>query len=954
MKGCYLEKWLIPSSILIALFSSNLSVAQVIGDTTLPVGERSQVTGNPNFQIDGGATRGGNLFHSFSDFSIPTGGSAFFNNAADIQNILTRVTGASISNIDGLIRANGTANLFLLNPNGIIFGQNASLNIGGSFVGTTANALEFGNLGFFSASNPEAPSALLTINPSALFFNQIAAAPIQNSSTAPAGTTLAGANASGLRVRDGRSLLLVGGNISLDGGRLNALGGRVELGGLASGGTVGLNADGNNLTLSFPDSVARSDVFLSNGAQVDVTASNGGSIAVTARNLEMTEGSVLYAGIDRGLGSNTSQAGNISVNATGAINLNNDTEISNLVLQEANGQGGDVNISASTLRLEGGADVVAGTFGAGKGGSLSVDAQNVQLIGTSTDGQSPSALFASAFPNSTGDAGDLTLKTNTLLVRDGAQVNAATFGAGKGGSLSVNAQAVQLIGTSADGKYRSGLGVNADPGSIGDAGELTINTNTLLVRDGAQVSAATFGAGNGGNLSVEAQDVQLIGRSAVGPQFISALATSAQPNSTGDAGELTIKTNTLLVRDGAQVFTGTFGLGNGGNLSVEAQNVQLIGTTADGQTPSGLQASARNSTGDAGELKIKTNTLLVRDGGQIVTATFSEGNAASLIVNAQDVQIIGTSANGQLPSALVAGTARNSTGNAGNLMLNTNTMLVRDGAGVTVESQGTGLAGNMTLNARSIRLDNNAALRANTRSALVDPNTEQATININSQDLILTRNSNIITNATGDNVFGGNIRINTDNLVAVPNENNDISANSANFRGGNVTIRAIGILGIEFREQATPLSDITATGASSELSGTVEINIQDPDPGRGAVQLPTEVVDATDEIATGCRGVQGSSFVVTGRGGLPPTPQQALGDDPRWRDWRTPGVVSRQPNAPANGTLPRSANPPSTKSARVEATGWVFGADGQVILTASAPNVTSLNRWGQPVNCDGS
>jgi filamentous hemagglutinin family protein len=555
MKGCYLEKWLISGSVLIALFSSNLSVAQVVGDTTLPIGERSQVTGNPNFQIDGGATRGGNLFHSFSDFSIPTGGSAFFNNAADVQNILTRVIGGSISNIDGLIQSNGTANLFLLNPNGIIFGQNASLNIGGSFVATTANALEFGNLGFFSASNPEAPSALLTINPSALLFNQIAAAPIQNSSTAPAGTTLAGEDASGLRVPNGRSLLLVGGNISMDGGGLNAFGGRVELGGLASAGTVGLNGDGNNLSLSFPDSVERSDVFLSNGAQVNVLASDGGSIAVNARNLEITGQSVLLAGIESGLGSDNSQAGNIAVNATGAITLNNESAIGNEVQSEARGQGGNVSIRAKTLRIEGGAQVLTETFGAGEAGNLSVDAQNVQLIGTSADGRFRSGLSASANPNSTGDAGDLTIKTNTLLVRDGAVVSTATFGEGKGGDLRIDAQDVQIIGTSADSEVFSGLFASAYSNSTGDAGDLTIKTNTLLVRDGAQVEAVTYSEGNAGNLSVDAQDVQLIGATAdVADSLVySGLFTSAQLGATGKPGDLTIKTNTLLVRDGAQV-----------------------------------------------------------------------------------------------------------------------------------------------------------------------------------------------------------------------------------------------------------------------------------------------------------------------------------------------------------------------------------------------------------------
>ncbi|NEQ19448.1 MAG: S-layer family protein [Microcoleus sp. SIO2G3] len=288
------------------------------------------------------------------------------------------------------------------------------------------------------------------------------------------------------------------------------------------------------------------------------------------------------------------------------------------------------------------------------------------------------------------------------------------------------------------------------------------------------------------------------------------------------------------------------------------------------------------------------------------------------------------------------------------LTIKTNTLLVQDGATVAAPSFGAGTAGNITLNARSIRLDNDGLLIANTRSALVDPNREQATININSQDLILTRNSNITTNATGANVFGGNIRINTDNLVAVPRENSDISANSANFQGGNVTIRASGIFGIEFRAQLTPLSDITATGASSDLSGTVNINVQVVDPARGVAELPTNVVDASGAIAQGCRDVRDSSFVVTGRGGLPPTPQQALGDDPRWRDWRTPAEFSRQPNTPGDGTLPPSANPASTKSALVEAAGWAIEPDGKVILTTTVSNVSFTHRWGQAVNCDGS
>ena len=397
----------------------------------------------------------------------------------------------------------------------------------------------------------------------------------------------------------------------------------------------------------------------------------------------------------------------------------------------------------------------------------------------------------------------------------------------------------------------------------------------------------------------------------------------------------------MLVKDGAQVGASTFGEGKGGNLTVDAQDIQLIGTTKDGQFSSGLFASTeRNLTGNAGELTIKTNLLLVKDGARVSTSTVGEAKGGNLNVNARDIQLIGTSEDGSYISGLFASADSNSTGDAGELTIKTNTLLVKDGAGIIVQNLGKGRAGNLIIDADSIRLNNDALISANTRNNKIDSDTEQATINIKSQELIMRRGSKIFTNATGENVVGGNINIDTDLLVA--SENSDISANSENFRGGNVRIDAQGVFGTQFRSQPTPQSDITATGATENLSGNVEVITPRTDINSGLVELPTITVET--EIADACStpGYAQSSFTITGKGSLPPSPFEPL----TGRLNRTKlATLDEVGEIKSQGRRRQARKAPQRKQI-VEAKGWVRTKNGEIILVAYSPQ----DKFSSPLN----
>ncbi|OUL26059.1 hemagglutination activity domain protein, partial [Nostoc sp. RF31YmG] len=170
--------------------------AQIVPDSTLGT-ESTKLTPNANVQglpatlIEGGATRGINLFQSFLQFNVGDGQRVYFANPAGIENILTRVTGSDPSKIFGTLGVDGKANLFFLNPNGIVFGPNARLDVAGSFLATTANSFGFENGLKFSATNPEAAPLLTVSLRPGLQFGANQSASISNSGNLSVGQDLA-------------------------------------------------------------------------------------------------------------------------------------------------------------------------------------------------------------------------------------------------------------------------------------------------------------------------------------------------------------------------------------------------------------------------------------------------------------------------------------------------------------------------------------------------------------------------------------------------------------------------------------------------------------------------------------------------------------------------------------------------------------------------------------------
>ncbi|MEH1866927.1 MAG: S-layer family protein [Nostoc sp.] len=869
----------------IIIFLENSCVnAQVTSDGSL---NTTVSTNGLNFTIDQGTATGGNLFHSFSQFSVPTGGSALFNNANTIQNIFARVTGGSASNIDGWVRANGTANIFLLNPAGILFGPNAHLNIGGSFVASTANNVIFADGTNFSTINTTTPPLLTMSVPVGLQLGANAGpitvqGPITTNSLLRTPT---------LSLVPNQTLALVGSQINVDSANIFASDGQIELWAVKNA-QVAINNQTPWEITSYADTANWGTITLQQVSLIDASGINGGAINIRGRGLTMQDGSNISSTTFAGQGKG------ITINTTDFVNL--------------------LGISDPNQPLFSGIKTSVGnTFG----------------------------VLALPGPIATGRAGDVTIETGSLRLANGTWLQSATSGDNsRTGDVTVRATDVDLIGyENFTGYIVDTIGSLIVAGSNNQSGQVTVDAQRIRLLNGGRISSSILGGnGEAGKVSIRADEsLEIRGASfydgTYGGGISSAVLSSMEAGTTGQGGQITIDTGSLVVSSGGAITSelvgsqALFGLqipganGTAGSINIRAKDIQVSDPVIDGysQSVTGITASIGNgAVGSGGTINLTADTLRVFNGGQITSSSQGQGTAGNINLQVKNIDVQGVSPTLVKEQYLKSTIAASSTTNfaAGSVNITTDNLGIRDGAEITVSNTGTGDAGNLNINARNVFLDNGANLRAEVNGG------NYGNIGILASDALLLRHgSHIITDAHGTSV-GGNININAGSIVAVPAENSDISANAVKGSGGNIQITTQGIFGLQFQDQLTPNSDITASSQFG-LSGTVEVNTVGVDPNSGLVELPTNVTDPSQQIASGCAGNQESSFVATGRGGVPQNPMQEVRSDRTWSDTRDISAF--------RNTQSVQAQIPQPQQDIVQAVSWHRNAQGKIELVAS-------------------
>ncbi|MBD2240672.1 filamentous hemagglutinin N-terminal domain-containing protein [Aulosira sp. FACHB-113] len=713
---------------------------------------------------------------------------------------------------------------------------------------------------------------------------------------------------------------------------------------------TGNSGEGGNVTLEAKNLITNLDILTLSSADKsgDVKVNGFGDLSLINTNIitskQVTINVPFVGGITLDVGG-VGQSGNVNIISTGNLTFK-DSRIESDT--KGDNPAGNVNITSPGTVTFNNSKIVSNTSNIGRAGNIQINANNLTLTDSSP---------ISASTTAEGKAGDITLNSPTVTLANGGKIFATTTGKGNGGTITVNAPNLVNLGI---GVQDFAPILSVETSGAGKAGNIIVNTPSLTVSDTARITAtATNTATNtegGGSITLNASKLDLAGivgifaetqgQAPAGTLKLNPYANQANlditlfPNSnisastsgSGKGGDLilTAPENINIAGKGKLAVEST-SIGDAGNIQITTQNLNIN---------DGVKISASTMNGQGGNININANTLTANNGGQFLTTTSGTAKAGNINVKVRDnITLDGTN------TGLFANTEKTATGDSGNITIDPEIFTIKNGAGIGVNSNGSGKGGNISLTAGTLTLDNQAFINAATAS-----NTG-GEITLDIKDfLFLRHNSNITASAGTDKAGGngGNITINSPFIIAVNQENSDITANAYSGKGGNINIFTQGLFGIGFQAQDTQQSAITA---SSELgiNGNVTINTPEVDPSKGLVQLPTNVADASGKIDNSCNSgskYSRSSFTITGRGGLPSNPYESQQADSVIKTWVT---VDDGQNINNHSNLNQVNNQPS--EAIVEAQGLIRNENGELLLVSEVPKVIPHSPTLTSVTC---
>jgi filamentous hemagglutinin family protein len=764
-----------------------------------------------------GTRVGNNLFHSFSTFNINNGESALFTGSSTLSNIISRVTGTNASTIDGALDHNmPNACFWLLNPNGIIFGQNASLPTHGAFHATTADYLLFEDGGRFGADTSLPQNRVLSVaNPSAFGFigPNPGSMTVQNSK---------------LIVEDGTGLSLMGGDIEIRGDatqQLVANSGNINLVSVSASGEAAITPQGIDSdafsqggTIRLQDSVIHANNSLVEPGTVAISIQGGELVMENSKiSANTNQASSDNSGININVKQNITLSASsihsnigsivepvpINLSAKGDILLQNQSTISTSNYSDADS--GDINILAQNLTVETRSNIETTTRDAGNAGNIHIAADRVML--------SSSDISAQTLQGSTGQSGEISIIASELIELSNpsyktgnlAKISASTFSSGDGGKITLSAP--ELV-------VSDNASIESNTHSSGHAGNINIDIDSLTLSEGGIISSGVMASGaigKGGSIHIDAKDSLTIEGYAeysglrqpsrivtgtvaagdAGDLRISAPVVNidtgwlnASSKGSGASGSVTLSdVERLSLTGGAQIQALAFASGEGGQVDIEADTIHISGTNTffrnDQVVPSGVYTGSGGS-GHAGNLTLQCERLILDQGGMLESSTAGTGNAGNIFIGTSE----SPAGNLTLLDGSVISTSTTGLGNAGNIHINaTGAVTLQPQSQEAFISSGAwgtnpdalGSAGTIHLNANALNILSGGVIATNTNSHHGTPANIQILVN----DLLIE--------GEGTNTLQAIAALQNGQQSLVP-ITGIMSDSTTNQRGGSITI----------------------------------------------------------------------------------------------------------------------------------------------------------------------